>query len=177
MTEINELHSWLRKHERDIVRLLRRMVEIESPSRDKASVDGMSRLVAAEWRKRGSRVRILRQRECGDQVIAELQSRRKTAGRQLLVLGHMDTVYPVGTLAKTPFRVAKGLAWGPGTFDMKAGLAIALAAADAMRALKLSARRKVVFLCTSDEEVGSRASRAIIEREARKSEAVFVLEP
>lgn len=177
MTDINELHSWLRKHERDTVRLLGRMVEIESPSHHKAAVDRMSRLVAAEWRGRGARIGVLPQREYGDQVIAELLPRHKTSGRQLLVLGHLDTVYPMGTLAKMPFRVGKGLASGPGTFDMKGGLAIALAAVDAMRALKLSARRKLVFLWTSDEELGSRASRAVIEREARKSEAVFVLEP
>lgn len=177
MTTINEMHSWLRKHERDIVQMLRRMVEIESPSHDKPAVDRMSHLVAAEWKKRGAQIRILPIREYGNQVIAELQPSHKPTGRQLLVLGHLDTVYPIGTLAKTPFRVAKGLAWGPGTFDMKGGLAIALAATDAMRALQISARRKIVFLSTSDEELGSPASRAIIERQARKSEAVFVLEP
>lgn len=177
MTPINEMHSWLQKHERNIVQLLRRMVEIESPSHDKPAVDRMSRLVAAEWKKRGAHVRILPIREYGNQVIAELPPPHKPAGRQLLVLGHLDTVYPIGTLAKTQFHVAKGLAWGPGTFDMKGGLAIALAAADAMRALQISARRKTVFLWTSDEELGSPASRAIIERQASKSEAVFVLEP
>lgn len=177
MTRINELHAWLRKHQRDTVRLLGRMIEIESPSHDKAAADRMSQLVAAEWRRRGAQVRLVPQRECGNQVVAEFEPSHESAGRQLLVLGHLDTVYPIGTLAKTPFRVAKGLAWGPGAFDMKGGLTIALAATDAMRALKLSARRKIVFLWTSDEEVGSQASRAIIEREARKSEAVFVLEP
>lgn len=177
MTKMNDLRSWLRKHERGIVRLLGRMVEIESPSHDKAAVDRMSQLVATEWKRRGAHVRTLPQRECGNQVLAELQPSGKTAGRQLLVLGHLDTVYPTGTLLKTPFRIARGLAWGPGTFDMKGGLTIAFAAADAMRALQLSARRKLVLLWTSDEEVGSEASRAVIEREARKSEAVFVLEP
>lgn len=177
MTKMNDLRSWLRKHERGIVRLLGRMVEIESPSHDKAAVDRMSQLVATEWKRRGAHVRTLPQRECGNQVLAELQPSGKTAGRQLLVLGHLDTVYPMGTLLKTPFRIARGLAWGPGTFDMKGGLTIAFAAADAMRALQLSARRKLVLLWTSDEEVGSEASRAVIEREARKSEAVFVLEP
>lgn len=177
MTQINELHSWLRKHEREVVRLLGRMVEIESPSHDKAAVDRMSQLVSTEWRRRGAQVRIVPQHEFGNQVVAELRPRHKTAGRPLLVLGHLDTVYPIGAIAKTPFRVAKGRAWGPGTFDMKGGLAIALAAADAMHALELSPRRKLVFLWTSDEEVGSQASRGIIEREARKSEAVFVLEP
>lgn len=177
MTQMTELLSWLQKQEREVIRLLGRMVEIESPSHDKAAVDRMAQLVATEWRHRGAQVRIVSQPQFGNQVFVELHPRHKTPARQLLVLGHLDTVYPIGTLAKTPFRVAKGRAWGPGTFDMKGGLTIALAAADAMHALRLSPRRKLVFLWTSDEEVGSQASRGIIEREARKSEAVFVLEP
>jgi glutamate carboxypeptidase len=95
----------------------------------------------------------------------------------ILVLGHLDTVYAIGTLAKTPFRVRGGRAIGPGTFDMKSGLAIALHAVDALRALKLRPRRPIVFLWTSDEEIGSRSSRAAVEREARASSAVLVLEP
>lgn len=177
MTSITALHSWLRGREREIVRLLGRMVEIESPTHDKAAVDRLGQIVASEWKRRGSTVRVARQREHGDHILAELHPRHKTANGQLLVLGHLDTVYPIGTLAKMPFRVAKGLAWGPGTFDMKGGLTIALAAVDAMQALAVLPQRKIVFLWTSDEETGSAASRGIIEREARKSNAVFVLEP
>ncbi|MGC1107147.1 MAG: M20 family metallopeptidase [Candidatus Acidiferrales bacterium] len=177
MIAINELHSWLHKHEPEIVRLLGRMVEIESPSHDKAAAGRLSQLVASEWKRRGAQVRLLRQSRCGDHVVAELRPAHKAAGRQLLVLGHLDTVYPMGTLAKMPFRVAKGRAWGPGTFDMKGGLAIALAAADAMQSRGISPRRKIVFLWTSDEEIGSGNSRMFIEREARQSHAVFVLEP
>jgi glutamate carboxypeptidase len=177
MTPINELHSWLRKHEREIVRLLGRMVEIESPTHDKVAVDRLGRFVAGEWKRHGATVGMLRQREYGNHVIAEMRPQRKTSTGQLLVLGHLDTVYPMGTLAKMPFRVSKGLVWGPGTFDMKGGLAIALAAVDAIKALGISPQRKIVFLWTSDEETGSAASRATIEREARKSNAVFVLEP
>ncbi|MGH9711132.1 MAG: M20 family metallopeptidase, partial [Candidatus Acidiferrales bacterium] len=96
---------------------------------------------------------------------------------QLLVLGHLDTVYPVGTLAKTPFHIAGGRAWGPGTFDMKGGHAIALFAVDALRALCIPTRKKITFLWTSDEEIGSTTSRRAIESAARQSDAVFVLEP
>ncbi len=177
MTRIGELHSWLHAQEREILQLLGRMVEIESPTHDKAAVDRLGQMVASEWKRRDARVRILQQGRYGNHVLAELRPHRKAAGRQIFVLGHLDTVYPIGTLAKTPFRVANGRAWGPGTFDMKGGLAIALAAVDALRAQRISPRRKIVFLWTSDEETGSRASRGAIEREARKSEAVFVLEP
>ncbi|MGB7349536.1 MAG: M20 family metallopeptidase [Candidatus Acidiferrales bacterium] len=174
---MSELHSWLRKHEPEIVRLLGRMVEIESPTHDKAAVDRLGQIVASEWKRRGAVVRMLQQTSCGNHVLAELQPTSTATGRQIFVLGHLDTVYPMGTLAKMPFRVVKGRIWGPGTFDMKGGLAIALSAVDALRARRISPRRKIVFLWTSDEETGSRASRETIEREARKSEAVFVLEP
>jgi glutamate carboxypeptidase len=176
MTAMREFHSWLRKNEMEIVRMLRRMVEIESPTHDKAAVDRLVQMVGREWRRRGARVRILRQKQRGNHVLAELPA-HKPAGRQLFVLGHLDTVYPMGTLEKMLFRLANGRAWGPGTFDMKGGVAIALAAVDAMRALRITPRRKVVFLWTSDEEIGSGTSRVFIEREARKSSAVFVLEP
>lgn len=177
MPPITELHSWLRGRERQIMQLLGRMVEIESPTHDKAAVDRLGQLVATEWKRRGTAVHVVRQRDYGNHILAELRPGHNAVTGQLLVLGHLDTVYPTGTLAKMPFRVAKGVAWGPGTFDMKGGLAIALAAVDAMQALAIQARRKIVFLWTSDEETGSAASRATVEREARKSKAVFVLEP
>jgi glutamate carboxypeptidase len=96
---------------------------------------------------------------------------------QLFVLGHYDTVYPTGTLAKMPFRVDGGKAFGPGTFDMKGGIVQALFALDALRELRLPVRKRLVFLWTSDEEIGSASSRKLIEEEARRSDAVFVLEP
>ena len=175
---MRKLLNWLCEQEPAIVRLLGRMVDIESPSHDKAAVDRFGSMIAAEWKRRGARVRLLHQRKFGNHVRADLwlDHGRRPKG-QLLVLGHLDTVYPLGTLAKTPFRVAQGRAWGPGTFDMKGGHAIALAAADALRELGIPARKKTVFLWTSDEEVGSATSRRTIESLARQSDAVFVLEP
>jgi glutamate carboxypeptidase len=93
------------------------------------------------------------------------------------VLGHLDTVYALGTLRNMPFRLARGRAFGPGVFDMKAGLVIALFAIEALKAGGIKSRRRVVFLWTSDEETGSATSRVLIEREARRSAAVLVLEP
>lgn len=177
MIPIRELRSWLLKHEPQIIRLLQQMVEIESPSHDKTAVDRLGQMLAKEWKRRGASVRILPQKKYGDHLLVDFAPPYTTSRGQILVLGHLDTVYPMGTLAKTPFRAAKGIAWGPGTFDMKGGQTIALAAVDAMRALGISPRRKIVFLLTSDEEVGSETSRTHIEREARKSHAVFVLEP
>jgi glutamate carboxypeptidase len=94
----------------------------------------------------------------------------------LLLLGHLDTVWPLGTLQKMPFRVRQGRAWGPGVLDMKAGVVMALGA---LRMLLDAGQltRPVWFLLNSDEETGSQCSRALTESLARKCEAVFVLEP
>jgi glutamate carboxypeptidase len=173
----------LRKRAPQMTRTLERFVRAESPSTNKRALDQFARIVAAEWRRRGANVRIVRQSAAGDHVRVEWRaaSPREAVSADnsapILVLGHLDTVYEIGTLAKTPFRVRGGRAIGPGTFDMKSGLAIALFAVDALRALKLRPRRPIVFLWTSDEEIGSRSSRAAVEREARKSCAVLVLEP
>ncbi len=167
----------LRRHEGAMLRLLGRLVRAESPSYDKAAVDGCAKIVAAEWRRRGARVTILRQGQRGNHVRAELWLGRGRAEGQVLVLGHMDTVYELGTLARMPFRIARGRAWGPGTFDMKSGLVIALYAAEAFRRAHIVPRKRFVFLWTSDEEIGSQSSRGIIEREARRSNAALVLEP
>ncbi|HCW51178.1 MAG TPA: hypothetical protein DGR79_03800 [Clostridiales bacterium] len=98
-------------------------------------------------------------------------------GRQVLLLGHIDTVWPVGTLAERPFRVEDGKAYGPGAYDMKAGLVVALWALRALAACGRRPPRPVTLLVNTDEEVGSRTSEAVIEAEARRSAAVLVLEP
>ncbi|MGC2420964.1 MAG: M20 family metallopeptidase [Candidatus Acidiferrales bacterium] len=167
----------LQHREKEMLRLLARFVRCESPSREKPAVDTMARIAAAEWRRRGASVRILRQPTRGNHVRAEVWLGARRPARQLLVLGHMDTVYPLGTLAKMPFRISRGRAWGPGAFDMKGGLVIALFAVDALRAARLHPRKRLVFLWTSDEEIGSETSRRAIEAEARRSDAVLVLEP
>jgi glutamate carboxypeptidase len=167
----------LRDREGAMVKLLGEFVRCESPSHDKGAVDRFGHIAAREWKRRGANVRILRQAERGDHLRAEISLGEGKPARQIMVLGHLDTVYPLGTLAKMPFRVSGGRAWGPGTFDMKGGLILALFAVDALRALGSAPAKRFVFLWTSDEEIGSETSRRIIEREARKSDAVLVLEP
>jgi glutamate carboxypeptidase len=194
---MRDLLRGARGREAEMVRLLGRFVRCESPSCDKAAVDRFGTVVAREWRRRGAAVKILKQRLRGDHLRVEMAAgagrvivkddgrgveRRDRRGAdrgdgQILVLGHLDTVYPIGTIAKMPFRVAGGKAWGPGTFDMKGGLVLALAAVDVLRAAGVRTRKRVVFLWTSDEEIGSETSRRAIESEARRSDAVLVLEP
>lgn len=174
---MRSLIDWLRPRESAMTRLLGRFVRAESPSFDKAAVDRFGRIVAAEWKRRGASVTLLRQGQRGDHIRVEWPPSKNRARGQILVLGHLDTVYPSGTIAQMPFRVSRGRARGPGTFDMKGGLVIALFAVDALAAAGILLEKRIVFLWTSDEEIGSETSRAIIEREARRSDAVLVLEP
>ena len=115
---------------------------------------------------------MLPQADVGDHV-------RATFGdgpRQLLLLGHFDTVWPVGQIERMPVHETGGRLTGPGVFDMKGGLALAMLAVRALQADGPLAAR-VVMLFTSDEERGSRTSRSVVEDEARRSDAVLVLEP
>jgi glutamate carboxypeptidase len=175
--QMKSLLDWLRPRETAMTRMLGQFAGCESPSMDKAAVDRFGKMVAGEWRRRGASVTLLPQRDRGGHIRAEWSRPGKASRGQILVLGHLDTVYELGTLAQMPFRVSRGRAYGPGTFDMKAGLVIALYAFDALAAAGRMPEKRLVFLWTSDEEVGSQTSRAAIEREARRSDAVLVLEP
>src|SRR5438128_16023 len=167
----------LRRQQQKMLRLLGRFVRAESPSFDKAAVDRFGRIVAAEWRNRGARVRFLRQRRRGDHIRTELWLGRGRPAGQILILGHLDTVYDLGTLARMPFCVSRGRAYGPGSYDMKGDLVIALFAAGVLRAMRVRPSKRLVFLWTSDEAIASESSRAVIATEARRSAAVLVLEP
>jgi glutamate carboxypeptidase len=161
----------------EMLSMLRCFVIVESPSLEKAAADRCCDTIAKEWRKRNVRVERISQKHRGDHLrITWWLGKSRPAG-QLLVLGHYDTVYARGTLTKMPFRIARGRVYGPGTFDMKAGIVQALFALEALQRSELAPPKRIVFLWTSDEEIGSESSRKLIETEARRSDAVFVLEP
>jgi glutamate carboxypeptidase len=171
------LLSDLRSRESEMLRLLGKFVRAESPSFDKNAVDNFGRMVAAEWRARGARVTILRQKHRGDHLLINFPRTNSCVDGRILLLGHMDTVYDKGSLAKMPFRIAQRRAWGPGIFDMKGGLVLALAAVDALKRAGIRPRKEITCLWTTDEEIGSESSRKYIEREAKLSDTVLVLEP
>src|SRR6202795_1398521 len=156
---------------------LRQFVEAESPSLEKAAADRCCGLIAAAWRKQDVRVERLAQKHRGDHLRISYRPSNMRPGGQLLVLGHYDTVYSSGTLRKMPFRISRGKAYGPGIFDMKAGIVQALFALQALQEANAELRKRLVFLWTSDEEIGSESSRKHLEAEARRSDAAFVLEP
>src|SRR6266478_5056088 len=130
--------------------LLRTFVVAESPSLGKSPADRCCSILAEEWRKHATRVQRIAQKHRGDHLRITWQPRKSRSAGQLLVLGHYDTVYATGTLAKMPFRLSAGKAYGPGAFDMKAGIVQALFAFDALRQSAAPLRKQIVFLWTSD---------------------------
>ena len=150
------------------------LVKLESPSTHKSAVDRCGHELARRLAALGAKVDRFAQTERGDHVRAEFDG----TGDPILLLGHFDTVWGVGQLERMPFRAEDGRLYGPGIFDMKAGIGVAMVAVRALHAnLAGHAVPRLVMLWTTDEEVGSGTSRAIIEAEARRSRAVLVLEP
>lgn len=149
----------------------------ESPSTEKVPSDLCCKFLAGLWLYRKALVGVVAQKHRGDHLRILWPAATTRPKSQLLVLGHYDTVYPTGTLAKMPIYQSAGKFYGPGTFDMKAGIVQALFALEALQESAIPLRKNIVFLWTSDEEIGSESSRKLIESEALRSDAVFVLEP
>jgi glutamate carboxypeptidase len=168
------LNHSVEKNEKWICDRLRELVLQESPSDDVSAVNAAAHLVELWARELKGAVKYHKQKGFGD--ILELRfGRRKFPRKPVLLLGHLDTVWPIGTLQKMPWREADGRYWGPGVLDMKAGVVMALAAIKSLQDLQLSC--SVTLLLNSEEEVGSPVSRGITEKIALESAAVFVLEP
>jgi glutamate carboxypeptidase len=159
-------------HLGELLAFIETLVRLESPSTDKAAVDRCGRALTDRLRALDGAVDLIPTGGRGDHVRARFGG----DGRPVLLLGHFDTVWPLGTLERMPLRRDESRLYGPGTFDMKAGIGIATLAIQALEAT--GARHPpVVMLWTTDEEVGSGTSRMIIEREASQALAVLVLEP
>ncbi|HEY6351281.1 MAG TPA: M20 family metallopeptidase [Candidatus Angelobacter sp.] len=166
--------QFCRQHQPEMLQLLQRTVEVESPSDSKSAVDKMGQFLAQEFQKQGGRVKVHPANGYGDHLQIDFNG---TQGKKpVMLLGHFDTVWPLGTLAGMPFRVEAGRVFGPGVLDMKAGIVMMMFALRALRETQAKHRPVTVFLDT-DEEVGSESSRPITEAIARECEAVLVLEP
>ncbi len=155
---------------------LEELVSIESPSRDKHSLDALGTLLARHLHQLGGSIEIIPNVQGSDHILARFPG--LGAKRPALVLGHFDTVWPKGTIDRMPFRVeADGRAFGPGIFDMKAGLASLWWALSVLMNARYLDRRPIWALLTSDEEIGSPTARGLIEDLARQCAYVLVLEP
>ncbi len=158
-----------------MIQALREIVEIESPSDDKVAADRMGAHLTERFAAMGGAIVRHKARDYGDHLQVNFAGRDRR--RPVLLLGHFDTVYPLGTLATMPCREAKGKLMGPGVLDMKAGIALMMFAIEALREWHGELPRPVTVLLVSDEEVGSNSSRKITEALARQSAGVLVLEP
>lgn len=171
-------------HQQEIVQLTRELVERETTSREAARLDDIARFVAERLRPFASQIELLESPGYGTHLRARFSfdgnaSATNTENNaQLLLIGHLDTVWPVGTLTRLPFRINdEGHAHGPGIFDMKSGVAVTMESLRTIAELKLPVNRPITLLLTCDEEIGSRTSRSLIEEEAKRAAAALVLEP
>jgi glutamate carboxypeptidase len=165
-------HLW--DLQRDTTRLLETMVNMDSPSSDKALVDTFGRFIGSEFEAIGGNVEHIAAGRFGNHVLVRFPGPDNV--RPVLLLGHTDTVFSAGEAARRPFRIQEGKATGPGVFDMKAGIAVMWAALKVMKSMA-PLPRPVTVLLNSDEEVGSPSSRPVIENEAQAVKAALVLEP
>ena len=166
-----------RRKERSLLDLTRKLVQAESPSDSKSAVDACVALAAEHLKQLGGRVKLHRLEHHGNALEARFGPRASSeAAQPILLLGHLDTVWPLGTLQSMPCRVRSGRLSGPGTLDMKAGVAMACAALELLMEARLL-HREIILLLNGDEEIGSPASRPITENLARECSAVYVLEP
>jgi glutamate carboxypeptidase len=190
--DLDRLHSFCLAEQAWQIDTIDALTRLESPSDDKAAVDRCGTELARRLADIGGRVSVIRNETAGDHLRAEFvpggangsvgnansaSISDASAVDQVLLLGHFDTVWPIGTLDRMPLVRQDGRLHGPGTFDMKAGIALGMLAARSIQTLSPHLPLRIVMLWTTDEEVGSKTSRALIEAEARKSRAVLVLEP
>jgi glutamate carboxypeptidase len=155
---------------------LKAAVEIESPSNSAPAVRKAAEFFAREFKRVGGNVQVHAHSRSGPAVVAEFSSGRGKT-KPILILGHTDTVWELGTIDSMPFRVRGGRAYGPGILDMKSGIVCGLEAIRALQALNIQPNSPVRFVLNSDEEIGSQAFLPLIQKEGRQARACFVLEP
>jgi glutamate carboxypeptidase len=173
MTIAPQLLVYCRAEEQWLIETIEALVRLESPTSDKSAVDRCGAELSARLTAIGGRVTRIGVPTAGDHVRAEFGR----GPRQILLLGHFDTVWDVGQLRRMPLTRDGDRLHGPGVFDMKAGIALGMLATRAVLRLSAPSDTRIVMLWTTDEETGSKTSRALLETEAAQSEAVLVLEP
>ena len=161
-----------------ILKSIRELVERETKSREESRLNEIAGFVSGQLREVGGQVELIPQNGYGTHLRARFDFGHDRTEQGVLVVGHLDTVWPVGSLERLPFRVTpEGRAHGPGIFDMKSGVAILVESLRTIVSRRLATKRPVTILLTCDEEIGSRTSRPLIEEEAKNAAAALILEP
>lgn len=174
-----EFRHYYKSRQGEIVNLLKELVTLESPSIDKKAVDKCTDFLAGEFKKIGAKVTRFPQKTIGDLTTVQYPATQtsKTKKEQILVLTHIDTVWPVGKIQNMPFYLSGTKIFGPGVLDMKAGLAMALTAIKTFHALNIVPQKNILIFINSAEEIGNAAATEMIRKLAKKSEYVLCLEP
>src|SRR5262245_61284859 len=164
MTDGSRLLAYCRDQEPWLIDTIEALVRHESPTLDKAAVDRCGRELARRLSALGAQVKTIVSSTAGDHLRAEFGS----GGRQVVLLGHFDTVWPVGQLQRMPMVRAGDELHGPGILDMKTGISLGMLATRAVLELSPPHDTRIVMVWTTDEETGSETSRALIETEAQR---------
>ncbi len=170
----HELIEYFAARQSETATLLRQLVELESPSESKPALDRLGTFIAAQLRDVGTTVEMVPQTTAGDHLVATFGS---ASSASIVTLCHIDTVWPLGTLATMPWREEAGRLRGPGVYDMKASTAMLLMVLHYLRETQTQFEHPLRMLFTTDEETGSLTSRALIEAEAKNAALVLCLEP
>jgi glutamate carboxypeptidase len=172
----DEVSAWLKAHEKDMLRLLEEVVNIDSGSTDKAGVDKVGAVFRTHLTRAGIATQVFALEKHGDCLLATVPGNGGPDAPRVLLLGHMDTVFPKGTAAQRPYKVEDGIAHGPGVADMKAGLVMNTFVAQAFAAIGGNQAPIHVFY-TGDEEIASPSSRDLTLKMAQGAATVLNAEP
>jgi glutamate carboxypeptidase len=173
-----EFHHYFKSRQGEMVKLLKELVNLESPSLDKKAVDKCSDFIIKEFKKMGAKITRFPQKKIGDLYTAHYPAQKSKAKKeQILVLTHIDTVWPVGRIQNMPFYLSGSKVFGPGVLDMKAGIVMVLYAMKTLHELNIDPQKNIVVFVNSAEEIGDVASYEIIRKLAKQSEYVLCLEP
>jgi glutamate carboxypeptidase len=176
--EIMDFRLYFRSRQGEMVHLLKQLAMLESPTHDKKAVDACAAFVARELKRIGCKITTLPQKDIGDLTVAEFApGLLKDADDEILVLTHIDTVWPVGKIAKMPFYVSGNKLYGPGVLDMKAGVVMLLTALRSLNGLNVKPQKRITVVVNTAEETGHPAAHDLIRKLARKASLVLCLEP
>ena len=171
-----KLRDYLHRQQGEMIDLLKQLIIAESPSSVPQSQQQVFSLLGNAWQRLDYRVRYLQGRQTGGMLVAVPSDRLRMQPIQLLI-GHSDTVWPLGTLANMPLKEQQGKLYGPGSYDMKAGLVFMIFAIEALQAQEIKPAIAPVIFINSDEEIGSYESRHQLQRLAKTADRALVMEP
>lgn len=174
MSDAKQILDFAEKETQNFLNILKTAVEIESPTYEsKEAADKCSRYYQGLYRELGFSIKAYPQTDCGENFVAEYGQ----GDEAIMLVGHYDTVFPLGSLSTMPWKVEDGKAYGPGVYDMKGGLVQAYFAVKALKTFNVPLSKKIIICVNGDEEPGSYSSRALMEETARRCKYALVLEP